>query len=280
MSRLKKSTRKSGTKTVGKRIPVRRPKPGPSTEFQMPAEIRRLAVITEVPERAMVVFAHPDDAEIGSGGTVAKWIAAGCEVTYVLCTSGDAGTADRGLSPQELAEQRAAEQRAAAAAVGVKHVVMLGYPDGGLEDTRDFRGDIVRAIRRYRPHTVFTHDPYRIKGFQHRDHRMVGIAVTDAVYPYARDHLHFPEHAAEGLEPHKVRELWYWGADEPDVIVDITARIDKQIAALIRHESQLPGFNVPPGQTIGDRVRARARELAKGYDFTYGEAFRRLIARG
>lgn len=252
----------------------------PSTAFQLPAEIRRMKIVTDVPERAMVIFAHPDDAEIGSGGTVAKWIAAGCEVTYVLCTSGDAGTADRGLSPQALAEQRAAEQRAAAAAVGVKHIVMLGHPDGGLEDTREFRGDVVRAIRRYRPHTVFTHDPYRFNGFQHRDHRMAGVVTTDAVYPFARDHLHFPEHAAEGLGPHKVRELWYWGADEPDVIVDISDSVERQIAALVRHESQLPGFNVPAGQTIGDRVRARAAQLAQGYDFACGEAFRRLIARG
>jgi len=240
-----------------------------------------LEIITKVPERAMVVFAHPDDAEIGSGGVIARWVAAGCEVTYVLCTDGGAGTADRTLTPEQLAEKRAAEQRAAANFMGVKHVVMLGYPDGGLDPTREFLGDVVRAIRTYRPHTVFTHDPYRIKGFQHRDHRAVGITTQDAVYPYARDHLHFPDHITrEGLEPHKVRELWYWGMDEPDIIVDVTDGIDQQIAALIRHESQMPGFNVPRGETIGQRVKERAKELADGYDFTYGAAFRRLTARG
>jgi LmbE family N-acetylglucosaminyl deacetylase len=227
----------------------------------------------------MVIFAHPDDAEIGSGGVIAKWAGAGCEVTYVLCTNGSAGTADRSLAPAELTEKRAAEQRAAADSVRVKHVVMLGYPDGGLEDTREFRGDVVRAIRQYRPHTVFVHDPYRLRGFQHRDHRMAGIVTTDAVYPFARDHLHFPEHLAEGLEPYRVRELWYWGMDEPNVIVDVTDSIERQIAALVRHESQMPGFNVPPGQTIGDRVKRHAAELAKGYGFRYGAVFRRLIAR-
>jgi LmbE family N-acetylglucosaminyl deacetylase len=241
----------------------------------------KLEIVTDVPDRAMVIFAHPDDAEIGSGGVIARWIAAGCEVTYVQCTNGGAGTADRSLMPAELAHRRAAEQRAAANFMGVKHVVMLGYPDGGLEDTREFRGDIVRVIRTYRPHTVFAHDPYRIKGFQHRDHRMVGIATTDAVYPFARDHLHFPEHVTEeGLEPHKVRELWYWGMDEPDVIVDVSDSIDKQIDALIRHESQVPGFNVPKGETVGHRVKKRAAEVAEGYGFTYGAVFRRLIARG
>lgn len=228
----------------------------------------------------MVVFAHPDDAEIGSGGVVAKWVAAGCEVTYVLCTNGAAGTADRSLTPAELAKKRADEQRAAADFMGVRHVVMLGYPDGALEDTRELLGDIVRAIRRHRPHTVFVHDPYRMKGFQHRDHRHAGIATTDAVYPFARDHLHFAEQLTrEGLEPHKVRELWYWGMDAPEVIVDVTGSIDRQIAALARHESQLPGFNVPQGETIGQRLRKHAAELAEGYGFEYGAVFRRLIAR-
>jgi LmbE family N-acetylglucosaminyl deacetylase len=241
---------------------------------------RKLEIVSDVPDRAMVIFAHPDDAEIGSGGVIARWVTEGCEVTYVLCTDGQAGTADRSLTPAELARKRADEQHAAAEFMGVKHVVMLGYPDGGLEDTREFLGDIVRAIRRYQPHTVFVHDPYRIKGFQHRDHRKAGLATTDAVYPYARDHLHFPEHITqEGLEPHKVRELWYWGMDEPDVIVDITGSIDRQIAALVRHESQVPGLNVAVGETIAERVKRNAAALAEGYGFVHAAVFRRLIAR-
>jgi LmbE family N-acetylglucosaminyl deacetylase len=246
----------------------------------MSAEARKLEVVTQVPDRAMVVFAHPDDAEIGSGGVIATWVAAGCEVTYVLCTNGAAGSADRTLAPAELARRRADEQRAAADFMGVKHVVMLGYPDGELEDTRAFLGDVVRALRHYRPHTVFVHDPYRMKGFQHRDHRKAGIVTTDAVYPYARDHLHFPEHITrDGLEPHKVRELWYWGADEADVIVDVSDGVERQIAALIRHESQVPGFNVPSGETIGARVKKNCAELGAPYGFAHAAAFRRLMAR-
>jgi LmbE family N-acetylglucosaminyl deacetylase len=240
---------------------------------------RKLEIVTEAPESAMVVFAHPDDAEIGAGGVVARWVAAGCEVTYVLCTNGDSGTADRALTPAELARRRAVEQRAAADFMGVRHVEMLGYPDGELEDTRQLLGDVVRAIRKHRPHTVLVHDPYRVNGFQHRDHRKAGIATTDAVYPFARDHLHFPEHIGEGLEPHKVRELWYWGMDQPNVIVDVTESIERQIAALVRHESQVPGFNVPAGQTLGERVKRNAAELADGYGFQYGAVFRRLLAR-
>jgi LmbE family N-acetylglucosaminyl deacetylase len=224
---------------------------------------RKLEIVTDVPDRAMVIFAHPDDAEIGSGGVIARWVAAGCEVAYVLCTDGQAGTADRSLTPEALVARRAAEQRAAADFMGVRHVEMLGYPDGELEDTRAFLGDVVRAIRRHRPHTVFVHDPYRIRGFQHRDHRKAGIVATDAVYPYARDHLHFAEQITrEGLEPHKVRELWYWGADDPGVIVDVTDSIDRQIAAIIRHQSQVPGFNLPEGASMGERIKKNAAELA------------------
>ena len=244
------------------------------------ADDQKLEIVTEVPDKAMVIFAHPDDAEISSGGVIARWISAGCEVAYLLCTNGSAGTADRSFTPAELARRRAEEQRAAADAMSVKNLVMLGYPDGQLEDTREFLGDVVRALRQFRPHTVFVHDPYRVNGFQHRDHRKAGITATDAVYPYARDHLHFPEHiTADGLEPHRVRELWYWGMDEPNVIVDVTDGIDRQIAALIRHESQMPGFNVPAGHTIGERVKKNAAEHANGYGFEYGAVFRRLLAR-
>src|SRR5262249_46793198 len=115
----------------------------------------KLEIVTETPDKALVFFAHPDDAEFGPGGVVARGAAAGCEVTSVLCPNGAAGTADRTLTPAALARKRADEQRAAADFMGVRHVVMLGYPDGGLEETRGFLGDIVGAIRRYRPHTIF-----------------------------------------------------------------------------------------------------------------------------
>src|SRR5438067_12268502 len=98
-----------------------------------PGSVRTLEVVHDIPDRAMVIFAHPHDAGIGSGGVVARWVAAGCEVTYVLCTNGSASTADRSLTPEQLAERRAVEQRAAADFMGVKNLVMLGYPDGGLE---------------------------------------------------------------------------------------------------------------------------------------------------
>src|SRR2546427_777971 len=188
-------------------VPQTESVPPPSCRMRVVRrEPRKLQVVTDVPERAMVVFAHPDDAEIGSGGVVAKWIAAGCEVTYVLCTNGDAGTTERSLTPAALAAQRVEEQRAAADFMRVKHLVMLGYPDGFLEDTREFLGDVVRAIRQYRPHTGFVHDPYRIRNFQPRDRRKAGLTTTDAVYPFARHHLRLAEQIThERVGPPNVR---------------------------------------------------------------------------
>ena len=72
-------------------MPERKRTPSPSRRTRQAAKRTPLEVVSEVPERAMVIFAHPDDAELGSGGVVAKWVAAGCEVTYVLCTNGGAG---------------------------------------------------------------------------------------------------------------------------------------------------------------------------------------------
>ena len=195
-------------------------RPGSGTDSQReepPAE-----VLTEAPERAMIVFAHPDDAEIGAGGTVAAWARAGCEIAYVACTTGNSGSGERGITPDRLAPLRAREQEEEARALGVRHVLMLDHPDGGLEDDRRFRGELVRALRAYRPHTVLTHDPHRIGGFLHRDHQIAGLVTMDAFYPPARTparsgtsaaFLHFPEQIdAEGLEPHKVRQLLLLGA--------------------------------------------------------------------
>lgn len=236
-----------------------------------------LTVITEIPERAMVVCAHPDDAEIGAGGTSARWAANGCEITYVICTNGSSGSNDLDMTSDRIVQIRNEEQREAAAVIGVKNVVFLDHPDGELEADRNLLREMVEAIRTYRPDAVFTHDPFRLAGFNHRDHRNAGITVQDAVYPYARDHLHFPELAQRGITPHKVGDVYYWHADTPNCIVDVTDSIDTRIDALSRHRSQVPGLSL--GQDSDRRIRDRAREAAKGAPFEYGEAFRHIAAR-
>jgi LmbE family N-acetylglucosaminyl deacetylase len=224
--------------------------------------------------RVLVVVAHPDDAEFGCGGSVAHWVQEGQEVFYCLLTSGNRGSDDPAMTPERLATIREAEQRAAARSLGVREVVFGGYPDGELEDTREARRDVVRQIRRVRPDRIVTQNPFpSLNPYSgHRDHRHAARLALDAVYPYARDRMHFPELAAEGLEPHKVREVYLMGHPEPDVVIDITGIMDRKIAALRCHASQV-GKDFAG---VEARVRERAAELGKPHGYTYAEAFRSI----
>ena len=227
----------------------------------------------EVPERALVVTPHPDDAEISCGGTVGNWVRQGADVYYVLCSDGSKGTDDPDMSPERLAKIRHQEQMDAAATLGVKELVALGYPDGELEDTREFRKHVVRAVRRFRPQVVICPDPYRRSFYFHRDHRITGQVTQDAVFPYARDRLHFPELEEEGLVPHKVGTLLLWGAEESDTYLDITNSIDLKIEALQRHKSQLSGLSSE--ETTG-WLRNWNREAGKIAGFEYAEGYRKI----
>ncbi len=227
-----------------------------------------------IPVDVLVIAAHPDDAEFGAAGTVAKWVREGRRAAYLVCTSGEKGTTDLSLTPEQLIEIREEEQRAAARLLGVEEVRFLRRPDQGLEDTAEFRKLIVRMIRTFRPQIVMTSDPYR-RYIWHRDHRIIGQVVLDAVFPYARDHLAYPDLIAEGLPPHKVRELYFWAAEEINHRSDITQTFDLKIAALHCHQSQMREF------TRGDPaewLRQRCREMAAGESFGLAEGFHRVEA--
>ncbi len=221
--------------------------------------------------RVLVIVAHPDDAEFGCAGSTARWVDEGQEVFYCIGTNGNRGSDDPAMTPERLAAIREEEQRAAAGSLGVTDLVFLGYPDGELEDTREARRDVVRAIRRFRPDRLVTQNPFpSLNPYSgHRDHRHAGRLALDAVYPYARDRLHFPELLAEGWQPHKVREVYVMGHAEPDVVVDITATMERKLTALRCHASQLKDFAGVEG-----RVRERAAEVGKPHGYTYAEAFR------
>jgi LmbE family N-acetylglucosaminyl deacetylase len=220
----------------------------------------------------MVVSPHPDDAEYGVAGTVARWVKEGKRVIYVVCTNGDKGTSDINMDPEKLAHTRKTEQHAAAQVLGVSEVVFLGLPDQGLEDTPEFRKQIVRLIRRYRPATIVTADPYR-RYIWHRDHRITGQVVLDAVFPYARDHLAYPDLFEEGLRPHKVKEILFWAAEDINYRSDITATFDLKVKALRCHESQMQQLEVPNPEGW---LKQRCKDIAKEEDFELGEAFHRV----
>lgn len=227
---------------------------------------------TQTMSKVMVITAHPDDAEFMCGGTVAKWAQEGKEIVYVVCTNGNKGTQDPEMDPKRLAQLREQEQRAAAQVLGVQAVEFLGYPDGSLEDTPEVRGKIVRLIRTYRPDIIITQDPLH---WQHRDHRMAGTVTLDAVFPYARDHLHYPEHVAEGLEPHKVAEVYIAGEEGADTFIDVTHTFDLKIGALMCHKTQI----TRPQEEMEKFLREWATRAAEGQDMELAEAFRKLTYR-
>jgi len=223
------------------------------------------------PAEVMVITPHPDDAEFGVAGTVARWVREGKSVIYVVCTNGDKGTSDTNMKPDELARIREQEQLAAAKLLGVREVIFLRYPDQALEDTPEFRKEIVRLIRMYKPETVVTADPYR-RYIWHRDHRITGQVVLDAVFPYARDLLSYPDLLKQGLHPHDVKEVLLWASEDPDYRSDITDTFDIKIAALRCHTSQIEN-NLLPGWE--DQLRQWFRSMAEGEDFELAEAFHR-----
>ena len=194
-----------------------------------------------VPERVLVVCAHPDDVDFGAAGTVAALTAAGAAVAYCIITSGEAGSDHLPIGTDELLALREAEQTAAAAVVDVDDLTFLRHPDGQLEVTVPLRGALTEVIRRVQPDVVICQSPQRLLErifASHPDHLAAGEATLCAVYPDARNPRAFPHQIDAGLKPHTVREVWMMAHPEPDLRVDVTDTFDRKLAALRAHESQ------------------------------------------
>jgi LmbE family N-acetylglucosaminyl deacetylase len=225
-------------------------------------------------ERAMVVFAHPDDAEFGSAGTVASWARAGTDVLYVCVTDGSAGSNESGVVREELAEVREAEQRAACDVLGVADCVFLGIPDGMVEVTLDLRRALTREVRRFRPDVLITPDPTRFwdeerRYINHSDHRAVGQACMAVLNPDSSTRPMFPELLAEGLEPFEIRYLWIPTYDGgADTYMDITDTIELKIEALRCHKSQIHDW------PVDEWIRERARKRGEPEGMEFAESYR------
>ncbi|MDQ6662400.1 MAG: PIG-L family deacetylase [Chloroflexota bacterium] len=188
----------------------------------------------------MVIAAHPDDIESWCAGTLVQAIDQKATLRLLLVTSGEHGSSDPSAMAHEIAARREEEVRRAAEILGITEVVFLHYPDGEVENTYMLRADLVEWIRRWQPSVLFTHDsehPYPAY-LSHRDHRSVGRAALDAVYPLARDHLAFPEQVHAGLRPHSVGEVWLFASTSATTYVDISSGFERKIAARLAHESQ------------------------------------------
>jgi LmbE family N-acetylglucosaminyl deacetylase len=222
-------------------------------------------------KRALVVAAHPDDADFGAAGTAYLWSQQGWEFYYLVCTDGSKGSDDPSITQSQLITMRRREQRDAAKLLGVRDCFFLDHVDGELTPNRALLGDIVRHIRMLRPDAVLTHDPEAIivrdAFVNHADHRVTGQMAVDAVYPAARDRLNFPEHIAAGLQPHKVSQVYIWGSERANFDVDITDVIDKKIEALRAHGSQ-----------FGEDFLATAKQRwQRASDGRYVESYRRVL---
>lgn len=232
------------------------------------------------PKTVLAVVAHPDDIEVGMGGTLARYIAAGAAVYYLVLTNGNKGSEDRSLSPDQLRDMRREEQRSAAQILGVREVSFCDYGDGELMCSLGVKRDIVRTIRRVKPDLVFTLDPTvvyaaEIGVINHPDHRAAGQATLDAVFPLARDHLAFPELLSdEQLEPHKVSTVLMMNFERQNFYEDITDHIDKKIEALHAHRSQ---FGDP--EVVGDFLRNQAEKMGSHIGAKYAEGFMRVDLR-
>jgi LmbE family N-acetylglucosaminyl deacetylase len=231
------------------------------------------------PDRVLVVAAHPDDIEFGAAGVVARWVSEGSDVRYLLVTRGDKGSDDPTTDPGDLAARREVEQRAAADEIGVSGVAFLDEPDGQVEATLRLREQVTRAVRAYRPEVVMTHDPTVLfvnnEWVNHPDHRAVGVVTVDAVFPTARDPLNFREHLDAGLGPWKVAELFLWSTNEANQLVDISATLDRKVAALRHHASQFHQFDA-----VERWLRRRSEELGERAGYGAAEGFRRVTLSG
>ena len=225
--------------------------------------------MTEVPRVALAVYAHPDDADVACGGTLARWAAHGSAVHLVVCTDGGRGTTDPSVDPVELARRRATELAASAGSIGLTSHEVLGASDGDLEERLQLRQELVARVRTLRPDVVLGHDPtatfFGQHYFNHRDHRTAGWALLDALAPAAALPHYFPETGP----PHQVGTVYLSGTLEPDVWVEVTESIDAKVAAVACHRSQGEGW---PGPV----VRRRAEEEGRRAGVAFAEGFRRL----
>ena len=230
-----------------------------------------------IPQRILVMLAHPDDPEFFCGGTIARWTTAGHQVAYCLLTCGDKGTKDRSLESGQLCCIRQEEQRKAAAILGVERVRFLNYPDGYLVADLGLRRDVTRVIRQEKPDILVTCDPTTLftnnQSINHPDHRAAGQAVLDSVFPAARDHLFFVElWRDEKLEPHIVREVWVCGALAPSIVLDVSDHWETKIRSLYEHKSQ-----IGDPEKLAERMRNRRTSDSTPEAPRYEEKFRRII---
>ena len=228
-----------------------------------------------IPKIVLGVAAHPDDLDVGAGGTIAHFARLGAEIHYLILTDGGKGSDDLSMTSAQLVEIRHKEQQDALEIVGGTGIKFLDYPDGELEITLELKKQIVQSIRTVKPDVVITMDPTVIYSLEHGiinhpDHRAAGQATLDAVFPLARDRLTFPELFAAGFNPHKTPTVLMVNFNEGNFSVDITDTFEAKLRALKAHVSQ---FGDLDGSTW---LEDMAREQGKKDGYELAESFVRI----
>ncbi|HLJ65806.1 MAG TPA: PIG-L deacetylase family protein [Chloroflexota bacterium] len=228
----------------------------------------------------LVIMSHPDDAELTCAGSIARWVREGNRAVLVVATDGARGGKHEGVDAAAMAATRRREQESAAAVIGFSDLVHLGFPDGELTDGEALRGTLVEQVRRFRPDVVVVMDPltviHRNSYVNHRDHRMLGMAALDALYPEASNAAYFPEQLGAGLRPHKVPELLLTQTERPNYWVDVGATLEVRFEALRRHASQIRLWP-ENGEAVIRQQRELAAVIGVEHGFAYAEEFRRIV---
>jgi LmbE family N-acetylglucosaminyl deacetylase len=229
-------------------------------------------LLTEAPQRAVAIYAHPDDSDVSCGGTLARWADAGASVDLIVCAAGDKGTRDPATHAESLVTSRAAEIEAAARVLRLSGVHRLGHADGEFENDAALRRELVCLLRELRPEVLVCPDPSAVffgeHYYNHRDHRVVGYAALDAAAPAAASPLYFPDAGP----PHVVSYALLTGSLEPNVYVEVTATVGRKADAVCCHVSQLGAG----GESFRQVLEGRAAEAGRVAGVGYAEAFRRV----
>lgn len=224
----------------------------------------------------LVLVAHPDDPEFFCGATIAKWTSEGHRVRYVLVTDGSKGNDDPNISAEHLVAMRQDEQRAAGAILGVDDISFLTYIDGELANTLALQRDLAREVRAFKPDIVVTTDPQTLHfgalRVNHNDHRVIGMAVCDAIFPASGNRMYFTELFEEGLEMHAPKEIWFAGASEPNHFVIVSSTLDNKIASILQHKSQ-----VKNAEQTEMRMRQALFRVNPDGSIYFAETFRRIL---
>lgn len=232
------------------------------------------------PRLILAIMAHPDDCELSCAGAIARWVREDDRAVLLLATDGARGAKYEGSQQADVARERRQEQLEAANIIGFQDVLFLGFQDGDLTDDWPLRGALVERIRRLKPDVVVMLDPltviYRNQYVNHRDHRMLGMAALDAMYPEASNAAYFPEQLREGLDLHKVPEFLLANTDQPNHWVDVTDTLELRFEALRAHRSQMKLWP-DGGDAVIDQQRVAAAAAGLGHGVRYAEEYRRVV---